>query len=153
MTTKTHRVIRRIAPYLNRIEPYAIFVVYVAAGIMAFFAWVFPPKVAMMMGDSSTLIEAILLSVGCILGLWGNTIRSTITEFWGLLCVGGGVFILFSIVLGIMIYENQYNYGQFAGAILLALALIFSHGFKLYHELTESWIDLPTETINRIYEQ
>ena len=152
MTTRTHRIIRKFAPYLNRVEPYAIFVVYIAAGIMAFFAWVFPPKVAEVMGDYSTTVEAILLTVGCILGLWGNTIRNELLAFWGLISVTGGVFILFSVVIAHMIYNDQWNYGQFAGIILLALSLMFAHGFKLYHEITESWINLPPATLNKIYD-
>lgn len=153
MTTRTHRAVRKIAPLLNRIEPIAMFLVYIATGIMAFFAWAFPPKVAFTMGDQSLIIQAILLTIGSILGLFGHMLRHELCEFWGLLCSVGGVFILLSNVLAVVIYQGQWNYGQFAGLILLALGFMISHAFKLYHDITESWINLPPAMIDKIYSE
>lgn len=151
MTTRTHRFVRKIAPLLNKVEPYAIFFVYISAGIMAFFAWVFPPKVTVTMDGNSLIIQAVLLSIGAVLGLWGHTAKQELVEFWGLCAVSGGVFVLLCNVIAVMIYDEQYNYGQFAGMILLSLGFMISHGFKLYHDITESWINLPPAVIHKIY--
>lgn len=153
MTTRTHRAVRKIAPLLNKIEPFAIFLVYIAAAIMAFFAWAFPPKVASTMGEYSLIIQAILLTAGAVIGLCGHLVRHCLTEFYGLSCVAWGIFILLCNVIAVMKYDGQYNYGQFAGIILLALGFIASHLFKLYHDITESWINLPPETLNKIYSE
>lgn len=151
MTTRTHRAVRRIAPFLNRIEPFAIFVAYISVGIMAIFAWIFPPKVAAYTGTASLIIEAILLSLGCALGLWGHILKSAIIELYGLISTAGGLFILLTVVISAIISDNQYNYGQFAGLILFAFGLLSSYGFKLYHAITQNWIHPPAEMINKIY--
>lgn len=153
MPTKTHRIIRKVAPILDRIEPYAIFVAYLAVGIMATFSWVFPPKVSDTVGNYSLWTQSALLSVGAILGLIGHMFDKVLIEFWGLCACVGGIFITLCAVISIMVNEAQYNYGQFAGLILLALGLLFSHGFKLYHDITKAWINLTPAEIARIYKE
>lgn len=152
MTTRTHRAVRKLAPFLNRIEPLTIFLVYLSVGTMAFFAWFFPPNASSNTGAYSLLIEAILLTVGFVLGLWGHTGRRPLIEFYGLCASAGGTFIFLCIVIGVVVNNSAYNYGQFVGIILLSLGLMVSHGFTLYHEITESWINAPSAVIQRIYE-
>lgn len=153
MTTKTHRAVRKIAPVLNRIEPFAIFLAYLSVALMAFFSWFYPPKVTQITGSDSSFIEGILLTAGAILGLWGLLAKKELLEFWGLICAIGGVIITLSTMVAIVRYYEQYNYGQFVGMAFLALGLMFSHGFRLYHEITESWINLPPSVINKIYNE
>ena len=151
MPTRTHRIIRKVAPFLDRMEPYAIFVAYIAVGIMAAFVWVFPPKVASETAEHSIIIEGVLLSIGAILGLWGHIQKKELIEFWGLCSSVGGVFILLAMTIESVLYRQQYNYGQIIGLVILALSLMFSHGFKLYHEITRDWINLTPSEIKKIY--
>lgn len=151
MPTRTHRFVRKVSPFLDRIEPFAIFSVYIAVGVMAAFAWVFPPKVSSDSTDFSLWVEAILLTIGCVIGLWGHITKSELIEFYGLIASAGGVSIFLSMTLEIIIYQHQYNYGQIIGLILLALSLMFSHGFKLYHDITKDWINLTPSEIANIY--
>lgn len=151
MPTRTHRVVRKLSPFLDRVEPYAIFGAYIAVGIMALFAWVFPPKVTNNATEVSMLIEAALLSIGCVMGLWGHIAKRELIEFYGLISSIGGIVILLSFTIEVVLYGNQWNYGQIIGLILLALALMFSHGFKLYHDITRDWINLTPTEIAQIY--
>ena len=151
MPTKTRRAVRKIAPILDKIEPFAVFFAYIAVGIMALFAWVYPPQVTAFAGTPSLIIEAVLLSAGCVLGLWGHIIKSAIIELYGVISTAGGLFILLTVVINVMIHEELYNYGQFAGLILLAFGLLSSYGFKLYHAITENWIHPPANIIKKIY--
>lgn len=152
MTTKTHRAVRKIAPILNRIEPFAIFVAYIGIGIMAAFAWFFPAKVSDNMSTQSAIIEALLMSVGALFGLWGHATKRELVEFYGICACAGGLFIFLCIVINSFVYEHQYNYGQIIGLILLAMGLVATHGFKLYHNITESWINAPAPLLQKIYE-
>lgn len=151
MPTRTHRAIRRVAPFLDRMEPYAIFTAYIAVGIMAAFVWVFPPKVASSTAEHSLIIEGALLSLGAVLGLWGHIHKKVLIEFWGLCAATGGVGVLLAMVIESVLYQRMYNYGQFIGLVLLAMTLMFAHGFKLYHEITRDWINLTPSEIDKIY--
>lgn len=136
---------------LNRIEPFAIFIAYIGVAITAYFAWFYPPKVAGNTATTAIIIEAILLTVGALFGLWGHLAKYALIEFWGLVCCIGGMTIFLFIVVSEFSSFRQFNYGQFIGVILLSMGLMFSHAFKLYHEITESWINLPPTMIQKIY--
>lgn len=153
MTTRAHRAIRKVAPLLNRIEPFAVFFAYIASGAMAFFALFFPPNVSSDTSPFSTTIEAALLATGAVLGLWGSLARKPFVEFWGIICVAGGMFITLCAVISRFLYDEQYNYGQFVALLFFAMSLLITHGFTLYHEITESWINLPPSVLNKIYER
>lgn len=153
MTTRTHRFVRKLAPFLNKIEPIVAFVAYIAAGGMAFFALFFPPNVSSDTAMASTMTEGALLAAGSALGLWGAFGNKPLVEFWGVCCVGGGLFITLCSVMSRFLYDEQYNYGQFVAMIFFAMSLLISHGFTLYHEITESWINLPPSVLNKIYER
>jgi uncharacterized membrane protein len=142
MPTRFRRTMRRLQPYLDRIEPFTIFCTYMMIAWCAYFAWFSPPSsVRSVMGSSEQIIQAILFSVGAVAGMYGHLSDRLFPEEIGIIF---SVFAMGLYVNTLTTYviknDTFWQNGQVFGVLVIAVLLLTHRGAQIQRLLSSKWL-------------
>lgn len=142
MPTRLRRTMRRLQPYIDRIEPITIFLTYITMGWSAYFAWFSPPNsVTEIQNETEQVVQAIMFTIGAACGLYGHITDRLFPEEIGIIFSAFAIALYVTTLTTYVIRNDDFwENGQIFGVLVISALLLINRGVRIQSILSSKWL-------------